>query len=45
MNERESEAIKADLLDHGFIITDSEHDAEVVILNTCSVREIGRAHV
>lgn len=40
MNERESEAIKADLIDNGFTITDNEQDAEVVLLNTCSVRKL-----
>lgn len=41
MNERDSEAVAAQLLERGFTIVEREEDAEVILLNTCSVR--GRA--
>lgn len=40
MNERESEAIAADLSEHGYRIVDHEKDADIILLNTCSVREL-----
>ena len=39
MNERDSEAVAAQLLSRGYALTESESDADVVILNTCSVRD------
>ena len=57
MNEYDSEKM-ADLLDstHGYQLTDAAEEADVILLNTCSIREkaqekvfhqleIGRAHV
>ncbi len=39
MNERDSEAVAAMLRDRGYSIVDSEHHADIVLLNTCSVRD------
>ena len=39
MNERDSEAVGAMLRNRGYSIVDDEHDADVVLLNTCSVRD------
>lgn len=39
MNVRESEQLSLDLRTAGHIIVNTEDDADVVILNTCSVRE------
>jgi len=39
MNERDSEALTGLLQEAGFIISDSPDDADVVLFNTCSVRE------
>jgi len=39
MNERDSEAVAAMLRDKGYSIVESEQDADVILLNTCSVRE------
>jgi tRNA-2-methylthio-N6-dimethylallyladenosine synthase len=39
MNERDSEAISAELMQKGFQIVDDEKDADILIFNTCSVRE------
>ncbi len=39
MNVRESEQMMVDLRSAGHVITDIEKDADVFILNTCSVRE------
>jgi tRNA-2-methylthio-N6-dimethylallyladenosine synthase len=39
MNEYDSELVKTILRDEKYVITDSENDAEVILLNTCSVRE------
>ncbi|MEI7733432.1 MAG: tRNA (N6-isopentenyl adenosine(37)-C2)-methylthiotransferase MiaB [Verrucomicrobiota bacterium] len=39
MNERDSEAVAAQLLAKGYTLTPSETDADVVLLNTCSVRD------
>lgn len=50
MNERDSEAVAEMLRSRGYSIVDSESDADVVLLNTCSVRDqaeqkaIGKAH-
>lgn len=39
MNEYDTELIRAILLKDGFVFTDNELDADVILLNTCSVRE------
>ena len=39
MNERDSEAVASMLRGRGYSIVDSEADADVVLLNTCSVRD------
>ena len=39
MNERDSEAIEALLIQNGHEQTDVEADAELVIVNTCTIRE------
>jgi len=39
MNERDSEAVAAMLRHRGYVIVDSERSADVVLLNTCSVRD------
>lgn len=39
MNERDSESVAADLLSRGYQRTESEEDADIILLNTCSVRE------
>ena len=39
MNVRDSEAVICKLLEHGHEITDKEETADVILLNTCSVRE------
>jgi tRNA-2-methylthio-N6-dimethylallyladenosine synthase len=40
MNERDSEAVAAMLRQRGYALTASEQDADVVLLNTCSVRDL-----
>ena len=40
MNERDSEAVAAMLQARGYAITDSEDDADVILLNTCSIRDL-----
>ena len=40
MNERDSEAVAAMLQARGYAITDSESDADVILLNTCSIRDL-----
>ncbi|MCU0788023.1 MAG: tRNA (N6-isopentenyl adenosine(37)-C2)-methylthiotransferase MiaB, partial [Verrucomicrobia bacterium] len=39
MNERDSEAVAAQLVAKGYTLAASEHLADVVLLNTCSVRD------
>lgn len=39
MNERDSEQVASSLRDRGYSIVGSEHEADVVLLNTCSVRD------
>jgi tRNA-2-methylthio-N6-dimethylallyladenosine synthase len=39
MNERDSEAVAAMLRGKGYSIVDNEKEADVVLLNTCSVRD------
>ena len=40
MNERDSEAVAAQLVAKGYSLLPSEHGADVVLLNTCSVRDL-----
>jgi tRNA-2-methylthio-N6-dimethylallyladenosine synthase len=40
MNERDSEQVAQSLIARGYMMTASEHDADVVLLNTCSVRDM-----
>ena len=39
MNERDSEAVAAQLVGKGYSLAPSEANADVVLLNTCSVRD------
>ncbi|MGA3169713.1 MAG: tRNA (N6-isopentenyl adenosine(37)-C2)-methylthiotransferase MiaB [Chthoniobacteraceae bacterium] len=40
MNERDSEQVAQMLMARGYEMTESEQDADVVLLNTCSVRDM-----
>ena len=40
MNERDSEQVAQMLLQRGHIITVKEEEADVILLNTCSVRDL-----
>lgn len=40
MNERDSEQVAHSLIERGYKRTDSEAEADVVLLNTCSVRDM-----
>lgn len=40
MNERDSEAVAAQLVAKGYALAASEREADVVLLNTCSVRDL-----
>src|SRR5262245_23657041 len=40
MNERDSEAVAAQLVAKGYALARSEHVADVVLVNTCSVRDL-----
>ena len=40
MNERDSEAVAAHLVAKGYTLASSEHAADVILLNTCSVRDM-----
>ena len=39
MNERDSEAVAAQLAARGYVLAESEAGADVILLNTCSVRD------
>jgi tRNA-2-methylthio-N6-dimethylallyladenosine synthase len=39
MNERDSEAVAAQLVAKGYSLAESENVADVILLNTCSVRD------
>jgi tRNA-2-methylthio-N6-dimethylallyladenosine synthase len=39
MNERDSEAAAAALINAGYTMTDSEKEADILLFNTCSVRD------
>src|SRR5262249_41591355 len=43
MNERDSEAVAAQLIAKGYSLATSESTADVVLLNTCSVRDSAEA--
>ena len=45
MNERDSETISALLSDHDMVPVDSPNEADVIILNTCAVRESAESKV
>ena len=40
MNERDSEQVARDLVGRGYELTDNEQGADVVLINTCSVRDM-----
>ena len=40
MNERDSEQVSRDLVTRGYEMTPDEREADVVLLNTCSVRDM-----
>lgn len=40
MNERDSEQVSRDLIARGYEMTSDEREADVVLLNTCSVRDM-----
>jgi tRNA-2-methylthio-N6-dimethylallyladenosine synthase len=40
MNERDSEAVAAQLVAKGYTLASTEHAADVILLNTCSVRDM-----
>lgn len=40
MNERDSEQVAKMLVERGYRMTDQESDADVILLNTCSVRDM-----
>lgn len=40
MNERDSEAVAASLVARGHVLVEDERGADVVLLNTCSVRDL-----
>ena len=39
MNERDSEPVARDLVKNGYELVGDENAADIVLLNTCSVRE------
>ena len=39
MNERDSETLAGLLAEKGYLESNSKHDADVCIINTCSIRE------
>lgn len=40
MNERDSEAVAAQLRARGYTLAESEESADIILLNTCSVRDL-----
>ncbi len=40
MNERDSEQVARDLVARGYVLTENEKQADVVLINTCSVRDM-----
>jgi tRNA-2-methylthio-N6-dimethylallyladenosine synthase len=45
MNVLDSEMVVADLKRHGYVVVDSADDADVMLYNTCSVRELAEEKV
>ncbi len=45
MNEYDSEIVKTILTDNKYYLTDKPEEAEVIFLNTCSVRENAHSKV
>ncbi|MFI0348033.1 MAG: tRNA (N6-isopentenyl adenosine(37)-C2)-methylthiotransferase MiaB [Chthoniobacterales bacterium] len=43
MNERDSEQVARDLVAHGYTMSEKEEEADVILLNTCSVREMAES--
>jgi tRNA-2-methylthio-N6-dimethylallyladenosine synthase len=39
MNDRDSEAVAQDMVNSGYALTNDEHEADVMLFNTCSVRD------
>jgi tRNA-2-methylthio-N6-dimethylallyladenosine synthase len=39
MNERDSDALASDLVNAGYTIVSREEDADLLVFNTCSVRD------
>lgn len=39
MNERDSEQVARTFTSHGYTMTDNEYEADVILINTCSVRD------
>lgn len=39
MNERDSEQVAQMFVEHGYTMTADEHEADVILINTCSVRD------
>ena len=39
MNDRDSEAVAQDMKSAGYALTQDEHEADVILFNTCSVRD------
>ncbi len=40
MNERDSDAVAAMLGQHGYTLVETEREADIILLNTCSVRDL-----
>src|SRR5687767_5136529 len=40
MNERDSQQVTRDLVARGYVLTPNEKEADVVLINTCSVRDL-----
>jgi tRNA A37 methylthiotransferase MiaB len=45
MNVSDSELVAGILTKHGFLLTDSEDNADVVLLNTCAIRDKAEAKI
>lgn len=45
MNELDSEVISGELLRRGLTYVDNEHDADVLVFNTCSIRDLAERKV
>lgn len=39
MNKLDSELVEESLTDNGYVLTDNEQEADIILFNTCSVRE------